>query len=112
MAITAEALTSLARKHLPAGSASEEDRACWLLSRQHGVCNSVYTVQFQDGEKVCIRVPACGWSKRWSPQDKELLRSTAMAMKMLENKTKVPMPRVIAYDCSFENDIQVRMLCE
>ena len=104
--ITEEALGSLARKYVPGDRTCNDDGYCHLISRQHGVYNSVYTVQFRSGQRVCIRVPACGWSERWNHWDQELLRCTALAMRMIEIKTDVPLPRVIAYDCSFDNDIQ------
>lgn len=104
--ITEEALGSLARKYIPGDGTCDDDGYCNLISRQHGVYNSVYTVQFRSGQKVCVRVPACGWSERWNHWDQELLRCTALAMRMIEIKTNVPLPRVIAYDCSFENDVQ------
>ena len=103
--ITEEALTSLISKHVANKVDGINNGHCSLLSRQHGVYNSVYILQLEGGEKVCVRVPACGWSKRWNQYDAELLRQTALAMKMLEEKAKVPLPRVIAYDCSLENDV-------
>ncbi len=102
---TKEALISLAKRYIPRNQVSNNEGTCKLVSRQHGVYNSVYTIQFEDGDKACIRVPACGWSQRWQHEDVQLLRSTALAMRMLENKTSVPLPRVLAYDCSFENEI-------
>lgn len=99
--ISAEALTSLAKSLI----IGKTEQSCTLLSRKHGVYNSGYILEFDDGEKVCIRVPACAWGNRWNEKDKELLRSTALMLRMLEKETPVPTPEVITFDVSFDNGI-------
>lgn len=103
--ITEQALVALVKPHLPSQKEALDAGPWSLISRQHGVYNSVYILQSQRGDKLCVRVPACGWSERWNRRDAELLRVTALAMRMLEVKTTVPLPRVMAYDCSLENQI-------
>ena len=103
--IALESLTALARTHAAAIHGSIDAGSCALLLRRNGVYNSVYILQFANGTRVCVRVPACGWTQRWNEKDAMLLRSTVLAMKLIRKRTSVPLPRVIAYDTSSGNEI-------
>ena len=100
------ALVSLVESRIRSSGDDGEIKSWSMVVRQHGVYNSVYILESTGSDqKVCVRVPACAWSERWNEVEEQLFQCTARALRMLQAKTTVPIPRVIAYDCSFDNDI-------
>ncbi|KAI9700979.1 MAG: hypothetical protein M1820_006624 [Bogoriella megaspora] len=69
--------------------------------------NDVHIIQFTpDNLKVCLRIPICGMDGKWFPNDKRSLRSQALSMRFIsENIPDFPIPQVIAYDISLDNEI-------
>lgn len=100
-----EALTSLVEAHAAAIHGGTDAGSCTLAGSRHGVYNTAYILQFEKGPRAVVRVPACGWGERWNEKDKKLLQSTALAMKLISEKTDLPLPRVLAYDTSMKNHI-------
>ena len=103
--ITLEKLTSLVKSHYSAIHGDSQSGSCILHLKRNGVYNTAYILKFENGTKVCVRVPACGWSERWNEKDAELLRSTVLVMKLIGAKTTIPLPKVFAYDTSLDNEI-------
>ena len=106
MSISEEALNDLLKGRIIVRAGSRDASNYRLISCQHGVYNAAYILQDDSQQKFCVRVPACAWKDRWNEYDKELLRQTALIMRMLIAKTKLPIPKVITYDCSFDNEIR------
>lgn len=65
-----------------------------------------------DGHKVVLKVPAAGWTPRWTPQDAIYLRSEALTLRYIHQQCDdVPfVPRTLAYDTTFENEISAPCL--
>ena len=103
--IPEKALSALFDRYASAIQSDLDPGSCTLVSRRNGVYNSAYILQLQNGTKVVVRVPACGWGERWNEKDQKLLRSTALAMRLIRAKTAVPLPGAIAYDTTLDNEI-------
>ncbi|QDS70667.1 hypothetical protein FKW77_001156 [Venturia effusa] len=83
---------------------------CWLHEKHAGGYNQVYIVMFDDGAdgiKVVLKVPAAGWAPRWCEQDAIYLRSEALTLRYIHQQCDdVPfVPRTLAYDTTFDNEI-------
>lgn len=95
------ALRQIARKHL---AASKGDR-CWVVDKLEGSFNCAHIIQFFDGSKHVIRVPACGTEGRWTADDATAFQSQAQTMMFIKRNTKVPIPEVLGYNASVENEL-------
>jgi aminoglycoside phosphotransferase (APT) family kinase protein len=84
---------------------TSQDLPFKLINRLNGAFNVAYIVQGADGRKVCVRVPACGWTERWTKLDADLLRATALGMKYIEKTSDLPIPRILSYDITMNNEI-------
>ncbi|KAL9094632.1 MAG: hypothetical protein Q9165_003192 [Trypethelium subeluteriae] len=72
-----------------------------------GTNNRIYIIEYSDGSKVCLRVPASGLQvNKWSPDEADHLQSTALCMGYISGNTTLPMPKLIAYDTTKSNPIQ------
>ncbi|KAK3723155.1 hypothetical protein LTR37_001878 [Vermiconidia calcicola] len=103
--ITHRSIISLLEGHA-AAIHGEVVQGCWtFVDRKNGVYNVAYIFRFDNDTEVALRVPACGWGERWNDLDARSLRSTALTMRLIGSFTTVPVPKVITYDTSMENDI-------
>ncbi|EGP92530.1 uncharacterized protein MYCGRDRAFT_107001 [Zymoseptoria tritici IPO323] len=75
------------------------------VNRLNGAFNVAYIMVNSQGKKLCVRVPACGWSERWNQTDADLLRATALGMKYIEKTSQLPIPRILSYDATMDNEI-------
>lgn len=101
-------LTALAERHYQAIAAHNTERmppGCRVLHTLQGVFNVVYTIQFGDETKVCIRIPKCGRPGSWMYADKERLRAEALTMQFIARHTIAPIPRIYYFDASLENEL-------
>lgn len=103
--ISDEALIALATKQWSKAYPAREAPACTVTARMYGSYNAVHIMEFSDGLKVCIRVPACGWIDRWNDIDARLLRDNALTMRMISRETDVPLPKILTYDTKLDNAI-------
>ncbi|KAF2107641.1 hypothetical protein BDV96DRAFT_589140 [Lophiotrema nucula] len=55
--------------------------------------------------KYCVKVPVAGTDAFWCDIDAQTLRSEAQTMMYIRKHTKVPVPEVIGYDSTFENEL-------
>jgi len=67
--------------------------------------NLVYIVQFDDGIKYVVRVPAIGRGDRLTETAKSSLRSQALTMRFIRRETMAPLPDIYAFDTTTENEI-------
>lgn len=66
----------------------------------------VFPVIFSDGVQWLFRVPAAGRAGRWDSSAARNLRSEAMTMRLLRQKTSIPVPKVYAFESSLDNDFK------
>ncbi|KAE9976891.1 hypothetical protein EG328_002351 [Venturia inaequalis] len=89
---------------------------CWIKEQHAGSYNRVYIIMFDNGtkgdgsdcSKVALKVPAAGWAPRWSPGDAVYLRSEALTLRYIHQQGGDDfsfVPKMIAYDTTFENEI-------
>jgi hypothetical protein len=55
--------------------------------------------------KYAIKVPSVGTSSRWKKQDAYMLRSEFGTMRLIRERTNCPVPHVIAYSDSLDNEL-------
>lgn len=78
---------------------------CWVLERLEGSYNCVYVVKFWSEEKIVVKVPATGWSERWTPNHAECLRAEALSLRYIRRTCNTPVPDLLGYDTTFDNEI-------
>jgi hypothetical protein len=99
--IQPQKLIQLAVKHLGETHGS----TCSVLESLEGSYNRAHIMQFANGTKVVIRVPACGTPERWTEEDAFAIRSQALTMNYIKRHTNLPIPHVIAYSNTCDNDL-------
>ena len=75
------------------------------LQPMYGSYNILFPIQFGDGLKWILKIPAAGVSERWDQSAARALESEALTMRMLRQKTSMPIPTVHAFDASLENEL-------
>jgi aminoglycoside phosphotransferase (APT) family kinase protein len=75
-----------------------------LIHRIAGSYNLVHIVEV-DGVKLVIRVPATGWGSGMTPAAAEALQSQAATMRLIREKTAVPIPEIYSLDTTGNNEI-------
>ncbi|KAF2494282.1 hypothetical protein BU16DRAFT_69691 [Lophium mytilinum] len=76
-----------------------------VVKESEGSYHKVWILEHFAGQKVAIKVPAIGHAARWMPVDAVNLRSEALTMEYIRLKTKCPVPKVLNFDCTFDNPI-------
>ncbi|KAL9132056.1 MAG: hypothetical protein Q9217_000184 [Psora testacea] len=78
---------------------------CRLVSRLFGSYNLVHVVEFADGIKYVIRVPATGWGNRFTETARSSFESQALTMRFIRKETTIPLPNIYAIDSTSSNEI-------
>ena len=81
-----------------------------VLRRVAGSYNLVHIVQL-DELKLVIRVPATGWGDGLTDDAARALESQVTTLRLLASETAIPVPRVLAFDASCNNEIGAPYLC-
>ncbi|KAH8662782.1 kinase-like domain-containing protein [Ilyonectria robusta] len=107
--ITAESLVLLAsnianqRLHVP-GSGGK------LVARIDGSYNIIHVVELE-GIKLVIRVPATGWGSGMTPIAAHAMESQVATMRLIRNRTTIPVPEIYALDTTDNNEIGAPYIC-
>lgn len=75
--------------------------------RLNGGYNLIHIIQFGDGVKYVIRIPAAGWGSRWTEHASNAFRSQALTMQFIKKSTIIPVPEVYDFDTTQTNTIGV-----
>jgi aminoglycoside phosphotransferase (APT) family kinase protein len=75
------------------------------LYRLNGGYNVIRVIEFEDGIKYVIRVPAVGWASRWTENASNTFRSQAHTMRVIKEKTAMLIPEVYNFDTTQTNII-------
>lgn len=79
---------------------------CTVLSQYfYGSYNMLYPVEFTDGLRWLLKLPAIGYPGRFGKADGRALAAEALTMQMIKQKTTIPIPEVFAFDPSVENEL-------
>lgn len=81
------------------------------ISRMAGSYNIVHIVQFDSGTKLVIRVPATGWGSGLTDAAARVIESHAATVRLIRQKTSIPVPEIFAFDTSCDNPIGAPYLC-
>lgn len=68
-----------------------------------GAFHILFPVVFNDGVKWLFKIPAAGYAGHWDESAARSLTSEALTMRMLQQKTSVPVPKVHSYNSSLDN---------
>ncbi|QDS70740.1 hypothetical protein FKW77_003336 [Venturia effusa] len=91
-------LIDLAVKYLGATHGS----SCSVLERLEGSYNCAFVMQFSEGAKFVIRVPAAGRPGRWTETDADALRSQVLTMAYIRRHTNLPIPDPLFFSTSLD----------
>lgn len=109
-------LVSLVRRQLRDEWNGQVNELDFRLKRSvSGGFNTAYLLESAMVGTICIRVPACGWAGRWNEMDADLVRASALGMKYVFEKSRLPVPELLAFDVSLDNEIRapyVMMTCK
>lgn len=83
----------------------ENPLSCRVIDQLNGSFNMVYILQFNDGLKYVIRLPALGWSNRWTPAAKKAFDSQVLTMHLIRRMTDIPLPDILAFDSTQGNSL-------
>ncbi|KAF2099067.1 hypothetical protein NA57DRAFT_56696 [Rhizodiscina lignyota] len=102
LTIPQESFLDLALKHGPIGDFDEDGNfkavtAQWI-KQMSGSNNLVTIIEYSNGKRVAIKVPACGWHNKWMKADQEAMRIQVNTMKYMKEKAGVPIPDIIAWN--------------
>ncbi|KAH6982304.1 hypothetical protein BKA56DRAFT_720763 [Ilyonectria sp. MPI-CAGE-AT-0026] len=109
LAITAESLILLASNianqclHISCSSGK-------LVARIAGDFNIIHIVELEN-IKLVIRVPATGWGSGMTPTTARAMESQVATMRLIRNKTTIPVPEIYALDTTDDNEIGAPYLC-
>ena len=84
----------------------EDCFSCQVIDRLNGSFNMVYILQFADGLKYVIRLPALGWGIRWTPTAKKAFESQVLTMHLIRRMTDIPLPEILAFDATQGNSLE------
>jgi aminoglycoside phosphotransferase (APT) family kinase protein len=93
-------LAAKARYKISGRRPSPKDRH---LYRRNGGYNLIHVIEFEDGIKYVIRVPAVGWGARWTENASNAFRSQVLTMRAIKDKTSMPIPEVYDFDTTQSN---------
>ena len=71
----------------------------------HGSFNIAYRIAFEDGLQWLLKIPHNGHRKGWNEVAAKGLRTEFHTMKMIKNRTSIPIPAVHDFDDNLDNDI-------
>ena len=71
-----------------------------------GSMHVAFVIQFTDGLRWLLKVPATGHPDRFTQLQADTLTSEALTMRLLKRETTVPIPSVYAFDNSFTNPLE------
>ncbi|KAL9094631.1 MAG: hypothetical protein Q9165_003191 [Trypethelium subeluteriae] len=101
-----EELALQARFQLDDNTAEYEDLHAKYLGTSGGNNNRVHLMEYNDGLKVCIRVPDCGEPGKWFANDARSLSSSVMTMAYISRHMRnIPIPRILDFDDTLDNII-------
>ncbi|KAI4866305.1 hypothetical protein F4820DRAFT_417173 [Hypoxylon rubiginosum] len=75
-----------------------------------GSAHVFYSIEFYDGTKWIIKIPANGTPDIWDKLGAETMRIEALTLNLLKTETSVPVPEIIDADSSPHNELHVPYL--
>jgi hypothetical protein len=72
-----------------------------------GSFHVLFPIKFQDNTRWLLKVPACGSKTQFDHAASAALRSEALTLRLIRQKTSIPVPIVYDFDASVDNDLGV-----
>ncbi|KAL1960932.1 hypothetical protein VTO42DRAFT_5916 [Malbranchea cinnamomea] len=89
----------------PADTASSI-HGCQILSEPlFGAHHILFTIEFNDGVRWLLKVPANGYLGAFDAMSARALRSEVMTMRLIKKETTVPVPEVYHFDHTLHNEL-------
>ncbi|KAF2099026.1 hypothetical protein NA57DRAFT_56654 [Rhizodiscina lignyota] len=78
-----------------------------VIGHTRGASNRITFIEYNDPDntRIVVRVPSCGWRRVWMPIDGEAIVNQVKVMKYLKRKTGIPIPEVISYDTTIDDNV-------
>ena len=97
--------SSLRRTEAGISSKETADFECTVdFKSMAGSFHILFPVVFNDGVKWLFKIPAVGYAGHWNESAARSLKSEALTMRMIQQKTSIPVPTVHSYDSSLDNE--------
>ncbi|CAP68297.1 uncharacterized protein PODANS_7_3890 [Podospora anserina S mat+] len=80
-----------------------------VVRKLSGGFNFIFIIAYGDF-KLVVRVPAF-WGKRWTEEAALSMRSEVATLKIIRERTTVPVPEVYRFDLTFGNDNRQPYIC-
>ncbi|PFH45300.1 hypothetical protein AMATHDRAFT_44171 [Amanita thiersii Skay4041] len=71
----------------------------------YGSFNLVYVITFSDATKWIARIPIHGVKESWSDRAAASMESQALTMRFIKQNTTIPIPEIIHYDTTLDNEL-------
>ncbi|TFB06008.1 hypothetical protein CCMA1212_001428 [Trichoderma ghanense] len=81
-----------------------------LVTRIAGSYNIAYIVE-SESIRLVIRVPCTGWGSGMTPTAAQAMESQIATMRLIRDKTSMPVPEIHAFDTTANNEIGAPYLC-
>ena len=72
----------------------------------YGSFHILFPLEFKDGVRWILKVPAAGYQGSWDAHAANALRSEALTMRKLSTETSIPVPAVYSFDTSLDNELK------
>lgn len=82
-----------------------------VTERMQGTYHLMNVVQFDNGSRFIIRIPAVGWGHGLSHAAGEALKSEIATMRLIREKTTTPLPDIYAWDHTCNNIMRAPYIC-
>ncbi|KAF6782191.1 hypothetical protein CSOJ01_16020 [Colletotrichum sojae] len=82
-----------------------------VVSTPSGSYNLCHVVELADSTKLVIRIPATGWGSHHTPEAAAAMESQAATLRLIRERTAVPVPEVYALDVTADNEIGAPYFC-
>ncbi|RAL11560.1 phosphotransferase family protein [Aspergillus homomorphus CBS 101889] len=107
MDITNEALVKLAVSvRSKYSTTATTTPTAWVLQHWLGTYNLIHIVEFSDGLKYVIRVPASARHGQMTETARRALTAQAHMMRFVKKSTRIPMPDVLDFNTGFANPLK------
>ncbi|KAL9029920.1 MAG: hypothetical protein Q9196_001893 [Gyalolechia fulgens] len=77
-----------------------------VLTPLYGSHNILFPIRFRDGVQWLLKLPFNGSHNRWDQQSAAALTSEVLTMKLIREKTSIPVPRIYSYDANPANPMK------
>ncbi len=77
-----------------------------VLPSLFGSYHLVYVLELGEELRLNLEVPATGYPNRFDDGATQALGSEALTMRLIQQKTSIPVPKVYHFDTSFDNELK------